>query len=494
MRRFTLLAGLLIGFFSLKSVAQDAADVLENSLGAVVTVAVFKTQEIKQILGTRGGAPFSEDAYRKALDMSGATSSGSGFLVRKNNKTYIITNAHVIEGASSVSGSLYVYTINQQKYEVKVVGGDNLYDIAVLEFVQPPATAFPALAFRKTEARVGERVYAIGNPLGEYPYTVTDGIISAKNRVRGGNTGKFGFLQTTATVIWGNSGGPLVDAKGQVVGINSQIAFTASPTGRDMLWQSQINFALESRICERLVDELLANQGRVIRGFLGIELVQRYRIFRNNRGEAETVRLDSLPVLSATVARSPAAEKLDAYQGAVLVKVNSEPVRNLDEALGEFEKVRPNQNVTLTFEKNGQLSSITLKAAALETKTLENIARHVISNHLEEIAWNFNSEQPSFSVRKKGMSQYNENGKNFEKVSDYNSDERYYLVAGGLHGEQRKDLWRIQSLSDVGAALRLSGQSGLFDMVVINAQTERAGQLRIDFAHREDVLQKTLWY
>lgn len=181
----SLVLFVLSGFAVLPGLCQNASSVLENALSSVVTVAVFKPQELKQILGTRGNVPFSEDAYRKALDMSGAKSSRSGFLIRKNNKTYVVTNAHVIENASASPGSLFIYTIDQQRHEAKVVGGDNLYDLAVLEFVQPPATRFAALTFRKTEARIGERVYAIGNPLGEYPYTVTDGIISAKNRARG---------------------------------------------------------------------------------------------------------------------------------------------------------------------------------------------------------------------------------------------------------------------------------------------------------------------
>jgi S1-C subfamily serine protease len=142
----------------------------------------------------------------------------------KNGTKYVITNAHVIENALDEEGSIYVYSINRTKYEVKVLGGDSFYDIAVLEFVDTPGPEITTVKFKTEEPRLGEPVYAIGNPLGEYPYSVTDGIISAKNRVRGCYTGKFGFLQTTATVIWGNSSGPLVDAKGDVAGINSQIS------------------------------------------------------------------------------------------------------------------------------------------------------------------------------------------------------------------------------------------------------------------------------
>lgn len=285
-----------------------------------------------------------------------------------------------------------------------------------------------------------------------------------------------------------------MDAAGQVLGINSQIAFAPSPDERDMIWQSQINFALESRICERLVDEIVNNQGKVTRAFLGLELVQRLRYSHGKDGENEVARLDSLPVLLATLPTSPADAKLAEYKESVLVSVNGEAIRSLDEALGELEKVRPGQMVDLAFNRNGKTSVLKIKAATLDTKSLESIARHVTSTRLNEIVWNPDTEQPSFSIRKKGMQAYDAGKKVFETVLDYNSDERYYILAGGLHSERQQDLWRISSLSEVGAALRLSGQAGLFDMVVVNARTEQVNKMRLHLANRENVLQKTLWY
>ncbi|MDX5320203.1 MAG: trypsin-like peptidase domain-containing protein, partial [Bacteroidota bacterium] len=253
----------------LQAQAQHAPDMLEKAISSVVTVAVYKTEDVKQALGYRG---ISDKAYEKVLDLSDSKSSGSGFVIERNGKKYVITNAHVIEHASTDADALYVYSIDRTKYQVKVVGGDSFYDLAVLEFITPPGKEIEVIDFRKEDARIGEQVYAIGNPLGEYPYTVTDGIISAKNRVRGGITGKFGFLQSTATVIWGNSGGPLVDAQGKVLGINSQIAF--AKRGGTQIWQPQINFALEAEISNRLINDILSNNGLVKRAWLGLEVVQ----------------------------------------------------------------------------------------------------------------------------------------------------------------------------------------------------------------------------
>ena len=177
-KKITLIITLIISVFQLNS--QNVSSVLEKSLGGVVTVAVYKTAPIKTVLGFRGQS-VSEQAYAKVLDLTGSMGSGSGFIINKNNKLYIITNAHVVEDASDEAGSIYVFTVNQNKYEVKLVGGDSFYDIAILEFVDVPGEEVSYLEIRNSEPHIGERVFAIGNPLGEYPYTVTDGIISAKN-------------------------------------------------------------------------------------------------------------------------------------------------------------------------------------------------------------------------------------------------------------------------------------------------------------------------
>ncbi len=251
----------VLGMVQLK--AQNISDRIENALPAVVTVTVEKALPIgKVLMGFRGN--IVQEAYEKSLQLTDALSSGSGFVIEKNGKRYVITNAHVVESASDEPGSIYVYSYNQTKYEVKVVGGDSFYDVAVLEFVTTPGRELSSLTFAKELPRIASKVYAIGNPLGEYPYTVTDGIVSAVNRSRGGSTGKYGFIQSTATIIWGNSGGPLVNEAGQVVGINSQIAFADAGNGSAYLMQ-QINFALESVLSQRLVDEIIA-KGKVSRG------------------------------------------------------------------------------------------------------------------------------------------------------------------------------------------------------------------------------------
>ncbi|MFA5196616.1 MAG: trypsin-like peptidase domain-containing protein, partial [Bacteroidales bacterium] len=195
----TLLLAVVLLFSFTQAISQTQptlSDILENVLSSVVTVSVERTEDTKQLLGFRGSE--AETAYEKILDLSNSKGSGSGFIIEKNGKKYVITNAHVIENASELAGSIYIYSINRKKYEAKVVGGDSFYDIAVLEFITPPGTEVSTVYFSAKNPRIGEKVFALGNPLGEYPYSVSDGIISAKNRIRSGLTGKFGFLQSTA--------------------------------------------------------------------------------------------------------------------------------------------------------------------------------------------------------------------------------------------------------------------------------------------------------
>src|SRR5687768_3503892 len=101
--------------------AQKTPDMLEKVISSVVTVAVYKIDDTKQALGFRGVA---DQAYEKILDLSNTKTTGSGFVIERNGKKYIITNAHVVENASNESDALYVFSVNRTKYEVKIVGGD----------------------------------------------------------------------------------------------------------------------------------------------------------------------------------------------------------------------------------------------------------------------------------------------------------------------------------------------------------------------------------
>lgn len=504
-----LVLSLMMVAISVTGMAQANSDMLERVLGSVVTVAVYQSEGTKQVLGFRGK---SDAAYEQILDLSGAQSSGSGFVIERGGKKYIITNAHVIENASSNIGSLAVFSITRKRYEVRVVGGDNFYDIAVLEFVTPPGPEIGVVKFAAREARLGEQVFAVGNPLGEYPYTVSEGIISAKNRVRGGVTGKFGFLQTTATVIWGNSGGPLFDTKGEVLGINSQIAF--ANRGTTSIWQPQINFALENNLSQRLVNDILDNNGLVKRAWLGVEVKQTYEynalMALLGMGWSLT---DTLPVLSKLVPNSPAAAALANYVGMPITQVNGVAVRNVQEVLGEFERTKPGQNVSVTFLTTGGARTASFTAGEVGTQNLEALSTFVAQNYggytlskddgkvvvrsgsgapQRQGEGTKGGNEDERDRRRREYEQQKSRGKIKDLVLPANKS--YYVLAAGLEEENWNSVWRVGKMTDLGASLRFSGLAGYCNLYVIGTDYQGdVERVKINLAG-EGKHQTTLWY
>ena len=485
--------------------APSTSDVLEQALGGVVTVAVYQNDgNGSRPLGVRGANDNPNAAYARALNLSGAQGSGSGFVVEYEGQKYVITNAHVVESATDAAGSIGVFSVSQKKYDVRLVGGDALYDVAVLAFVTPPGPELSSLTLRTQPARVGERVYAIGNPQGEYPYTVTDGIVSAKNRMRGGLTGKFGFLQTTATVIWGNSGGPLVDERGQVLGINSQIAFGNAPDG-SQIWLSQINFALESPIVQRLLTDVLTNDGLVRRAYLGLEVSQQTR---QPSREEHTRPQTTAPVLSALLPDSPAKAELVSRVGQRIVAINGDEVRSVEEVLGALEAVRPGTAATLTFRPDGGTDEVvTVKTGTLTPVQLESIARFVLAT--ARLAF---TDLPGGGLAVQMTTDNNtyemSDGRKFKKIPAQYLEKRgapspksgptatgARVVAAGLHSERGSKLWRINKLSYLGAVCRLMGLAGVIDLAVADpADAENVRFARKLLSGEEGTLKACLWY
>jgi len=467
-------------------------DIIEQALSAVVTVAVEKNQPIgKVILGFRGG--IAEETYAQSLKLSNALGTGSGFVVEKNGKKYVVTNAHVVESAGDEAGSLFVYSYQRRKYEVRVLGGDSFYDIALLEFVDDPGAEFTSLEFLDRLPRIADRVFAIGNPLGEYPYTVTDGIVSALNRVRGGLTGKYGYIQSTATTIWGNSGGPLINEQGKVVGINSQIGFATGPDGNAYL-QQQLNFALEPVLSNEIVEAILT-KGKYERAYLGVEIAQSFAIERNWNGHYIGNHIDEWPIIKRVLPSSPVASKLKPFVDWEIRQINGLDVFNVEEVLGELEKMRPGKDVTMRLHKNGKLETVSLKTSALGKLELEHLAEHVITQHLN-ISVDKNS--PIVKITIPAESPLNKNYYWSLESSPKSKQEAqfYYIIGGGKNSSLQNDIWRITTLADLGALLRIYGlYGGIEYFVTHNTQDlESISKLTQNFSGKENIFQSTLWY
>ncbi len=467
----SLIVFVLLGTLSV--FAQNRSDMLENALSSVVTVAVFKTADGNALLGFKdSGRSRGEGdmAYAGQLDMGDALGSGSGFVVQRNGKKYVVTNAHVVEQASNEQGAIYVYSINRTKYEMKLVGGDTFFDLAVLAFVNTPGSEITTIDFRKSDIRVGEEVYAIGNPLGELPYSISDGIISGKNRVRDGVTGRFGFLQSTATVIWGNSGGPLIDVSGTVVGINSQIHIVQRDNQNFI--QPQINYALEAGIANRLVNDIVTNNGFVKRSFVGIEL-SAWGNAPAFRKEADN--LGNRPVISNFVVGSPAEKAFKNKIGYSVIKINGEDIRTIDEALGIFETSVPGTKLEFTIRKGKTEEKVSITTEELNPTKLEAIATYALDSRLNG-------------------NMFNRDNKLFVKIGAGSGD--YRVMAAGMITEQVEQIWRVTSLSELGAALRISGMYGFMDLVVSLESQNRSKveKERIVFEETNDNFKRFLWY
>jgi Do/DeqQ family serine protease len=183
-------------------------------------------------------------------------SSGSGFIIDHDGR--ILTNNHVVRDASDISVTLS----DHRKFKAKVVGSDPSTDVAVIQI--PGSRDLPLLPLGDSdEVRIGDWAIAIGNALGELDGTLTVGVVSAKGRtdlsIVGGAPAYQNFIQTDASINFGNSGGPLLNIRGEAIGINTAI----NPSGQG------IGFAIPVNLAKHIADQLIAS-GKVVRGFLGI--------------------------------------------------------------------------------------------------------------------------------------------------------------------------------------------------------------------------------
>jgi len=253
------------GLAQAKTAPESFADLAAQLLPSVVNIST--TQVIEGRSGMElpklpPGSPF-EDFFKDFFDRNQpqgrsrkATSLGSGFIIRDGN--YVVTNNHVIQDADEITVILHDNT----RLKAELVGRDPKTDLAVLK-VKPKNGKLTAVKFGdSTVARVGDWIMAIGNPFG-LGGTVTAGIISARGRDI--NSGPYDdFIQTDASINRGNSGGPMFNLKGQVIGINTAIF---SPSGGSV----GIGFAIPSSVAESVISQLIKH-GEVKRGWLGVNI------------------------------------------------------------------------------------------------------------------------------------------------------------------------------------------------------------------------------
>lgn len=234
----------------------SVAPLVDRVKGSVVTI-----QSTKVIPRVVNEDPMMQ-YFRERFGLGGARvrketerGLGSGFVVNKAG--IILTNNHVVAGADEV----WVQLSDDRRFEARVVGTDPSTDVAVVKLNRPPGDLRPVQIGNSDQVRVGDYVLAIGNPLG-LGQTVTMGIVSAKNRMLGGRITQYeDFIQTDAAINQGNSGGPLFNFKGEVIGINSAILNPAIAMN--------VGFAIPINLARQIADQI-QRSGSVARGYLGV--------------------------------------------------------------------------------------------------------------------------------------------------------------------------------------------------------------------------------
>ena len=259
---------------------------------------------------------------------------GSGFIVDKTG--YIITNAHVVKEAAKITVRLE----GGDEFTAKVVGMDDETDLAVLKI--EAGRDLPTVDLGNSDAaRVGEWVLAIGSPFG-LARTVTAGIVSQTNRDTPGNSVFQRFIQTDAAINRGNSGGPLVNMKGEVIGVNSQIA---TSTGD----YNGVGFALPSNEAKYVFDQLAAH-GRVRRGFLGVALESVKPEFAKVYGLSEAKGAIVTDVRDVTTGAAIAGLKA----GDIITGFKGQKIENAADLIAKVAATSPNESVSLEYlRENG---------------------------------------------------------------------------------------------------------------------------------------------
>ena len=270
---------------------------------------------------------------------------GSGFIISGDG--YILTNAHVVEGAETI----YVTLIDKREYKAKLIGLDKRTDVAL---VKVEATALPSLKLGDSDkVRVGEWVLAIGSPFG-LDNTVTAGIVSAKARALP-DENYTPFIQTDVPVNPGNSGGPLFNLNGEVIGINSMI-YSRTGGFQGLSFAIPIDMAMK-------VKSQLQQYGKVSRGRIGVAIQE------VNQSLAKSFGLPKpTGALVSSIDKHGPAAKSDLKPGDVILAVNGTTIDDSVQLPEKIADMRPGQKATLTVWRNGAKQDVSVTVGALNEK------------------------------------------------------------------------------------------------------------------------------
>ena len=353
------------------SFAKDApasfADLAERLMPSVVNVSTTQT-----VTSNSNPFPFQfppgsplEDMFKEfgTPQKRKATALGSGFII--DSKGIVVTNNHVIQGAEDI----LVRVNGDKEYEATVIGADPLSDIAVLQIKSKEK--FTSVKFGNSDkARIGDWVIAIGNPYG-LGGTVTSGIISARNRSIGISRYE-DFIQTDASINQGNSGGPLFDMEGNVIGINTAIF---SQSGGSI----GIGFSIPSNSAKKVIDQLI-KYGETKRGWLGV------RIQTVSKEIADVEKLNEpRGALVASVAEGSPSDKAGILAGDIILEFNGTLIKEMKELPLIVAQTEVGKTVEVKVWRNKEEITKKIKLGRLETSEDFKVTKKVEEPKTSEI-------------------------------------------------------------------------------------------------------------
>ena len=298
------------------------------------------------------------------------TAAGSGVII--SNDGYIVTNNHVVDGADELT-----VTLNDNKeYSARIIGADETTDLALIKI---DAKQLPAIVIANSDnVKVGEWVLAVGNPLG-LNNTVTAGIVSAKARTMG--QGVQSMIQTDAAINSGNSGGALVNTRGELIGINAMIL--ANGTGANIGY----GFAIPTTIMNKVVDDL-KKYGNVQRAMIGIKGSDVNAYVDAEKEKGNEVDLGTMEgIYIAEVVESGAAEEAGLKEGDVITHIDGQKIKSFGELQNVIAQKRPGDKISVTYlrKKSKHDATLTLKNEQGNTKVVKNADIDILGGQFRPI-------------------------------------------------------------------------------------------------------------
>ena len=432
MKRF-LNIFLIINFYfllSLTSILKSSTlpDLIESLTSSVVRI---ETTNIFKQNPHITGDPFFDEFFRRQFgdETQPRTSKGlgSGFIYSKDG--YVVTNFHVIEKANDIS----VVLENDDRYEAEVVGTDPRTDLALLK-IKSKTSLNKVKIGNSDKLRIGEGVIAIGNPLG-FGATVTTGIISAKGRYIDGLGTYVDFLQTDAALNRGNSGGPLFNFNGEVVGVNTAIAANGQGIG----------FAIPISMAINVIKDL-QDTGKVQRGWMGV-VVQKI-----TPEIADSLKLESTKgALISRVLNDGPAFKAKLKRGDIILSINKNKILTYEDLPKEVGKLKPGTIVNLIILRDSKKLEIDVKLGDIPEPKIAKATKSDAAAKKFGIVVN---EVPNPSENNKTMVIVT-------NVAKGSSESRVFLKGDVIIEINRKSIDNIKSFNEVIKKIK-SGQNCLF--------------------------------